>query len=251
MCSDNINTSSFSKIEYLYSNYREIGYPVLKGMFERGLAQQGLSNENDEYLDATAVLLIKFHKDKTILPIIVDMIFFRNREGLFTYDLIWAFFQARDPYSLMLIANYLRSENVYDVELACKLLDFIPSIDMSMVKGSKKQYIGFFNWLEENYPFLYFTGESFQRTSKPKPYIVALNAKYLCRRVSLYTGEPFTPYTEKENNLLDYFNNLDNETKLLLSRFSLRTHYENIYLWKSWINNSITQQISTAEARFS
>ena len=170
---------------------------------------------HDEFLDVTAMLLIKVHKDKTILPIIVDMIFFRNREGLFNHDLIWAFFQARDPYSLMLIANYLGSEDVKDVKLACKLLDFVPSIDMTMGKDSKKQYIAFFNWLKENYPFLYFTGESFQRTSKPIPYIVALDAKYLCRQVSLYTGKPLIPYTEKENNLLGYFNNLDENNKLL------------------------------------
>ena len=243
-----INTSSLPRIKYLASDYKRIGYSVLKGMFERGVVQNGQSNDNDELLDATATLLIKIHKDKTILPIIVDMIFFRNRKGLFTHDLIWAFFQAREPNSLMLIANYLNSEDMNDVKLACKLLDFVPSIDMTMGKGSNNQYVAFFYWLNENYPFLYFTGESFQRTSKPIPYIVALDAKYLCRRVSLYTGKPFITYTEKENNLLGYFNNLDEDNKLLLSTFSLRIYYENIYLWISWINHSITKQISIAEA---
>ena len=32
-----INTSSFSEIQYLRSNYDEIGYSVLKGMFETGV----------------------------------------------------------------------------------------------------------------------------------------------------------------------------------------------------------------------
>ncbi|HEY5588621.1 MAG TPA: hypothetical protein VIK86_06665, partial [Candidatus Paceibacterota bacterium] len=118
-----INTSSLPRIKYLASDYKRIGYSVLKGMFERGVVQNGQSNDNDELLDATATLLIKIHKDKTILPIIVDMIFFRNRKGLFTHDLIWAFFQAREPNSLMLIANYLNSEDMNDVKLACKLLD--------------------------------------------------------------------------------------------------------------------------------
>ncbi|MBU3129772.1 hypothetical protein [Clostridium tagluense] len=246
---NNIDTSSFSKIQYLYSKHMELGYPVLKGMFERGIAEHGLSNEDDEFLDVVALLLIKLHQDKTILPIIVDMIFFRNRKGLFTHDLIWAFFQARDPYSLMLIANYLISEDANDVKLACKLLDFVPSIDMTMGKNSEKQYVAFFYWLEENYPFLYFTGESFQRTSKPIPYIVTLDAKYLCKQVSPYTGKTFIPYTAKENNLLYYFNHLDESDKLLLSSFSRAIHYENIYLWKSWINHSIIKQISIAKAR--
>ncbi|MBU3189736.1 hypothetical protein K9O30_10890 [Clostridium bowmanii] len=242
-----INTWNFSN-EYLSSEYKEIGYPVLRGMFARGLSENGQSNDKDEILDSIATLLIKGHNDKTILPIIVDMIFFRNRKGLYNHDLIWTFFQARDPHSLMLIANYLCSDNVNDVKLACKLLDFVPSIDMNR-RGSENQYVAFLNWISENYPFLYFTGESFQRTSKPIPYIVELDAKYLCRRVSLYTGKPLMPYTVKEKKLLGYFNNLDEDNKMLLSTFSLRIYYENIYLWISWINNSIPKQIRIAEAR--
>ena len=249
MCLEELDSLSFSKIQYLYSNHSKIPYHVLKGLFETGITQRGRSNEDDEFIDVTALILIKGHNDKTILPSIIDMIFSRNREGLFTHDLIWAFFQARDPYSLMLIANYLYSDEINDVKLACKLLDFVPSIDMTVGKGSRKQYTDFFYWIEENYPFLCFTGESFQRTSKPIPYIVAIDAKYLLRRVSLYTGEPLMPYTAKENNLLDCFNTLDEHNKLLLAKFSRRIHYRNIYLWKSWINHSITSQISIAEAR--
>ena len=244
---DSVNTSISSKIEYLHSNHKEISHSDLKDMFEKGIAQHGLSNQHDEFLDLTAILLIKTHKDKTILHTIVDMIFFRNREGLFTHDLIWAFFQAREPYSLMLIAKYLDSDDVDDVKLARKLLDFVPSIDMTVGEGSK-QHKAFFYWIKENYSFLYFTGESFQRTSKPIPYIVVLDAKYLCRRVSLYTKKPLIQYTAKEKNLLGYFNNLDENKKLLLSRFSLRIHYESIYLWKSWIKHSINKQIRIAKA---
>ena len=243
-----MNTSGLSKMQYLYSNYNKIDYLILKDMFERGIYQYRISNEDDEILDVTALLLIKIHKDKSILPNIVHMIFSKNRKGLFTHDLIWAFFQAKDPHSLMLIANYLGSDDENDVKLACKLLDFAPTVDMMVGKGSAKQYTSFLHWIEENYSFLYFTGESFQRTSKPIPYIVALDAKYLCRKVSLNSGKSLIPYTEKEMDLLGYFNNLDEDTKLLLSRHSFKIHYENIYLWESWINYSINKQISIAEA---
>ncbi|MCB2296037.1 hypothetical protein LGK95_21535 [Clostridium algoriphilum] len=249
MSLDSKNTADYSKIKHLYSNYKEITYPVLKDMFVAGLTRHGLSDEDDEFLDVTATILTKFHKDKTILPTIVDMIFFRNREGLFTHDLIWAFFQARDPYSLMLIANYLNSDDINDVKLACKLLDFVPSIDMNIEKDNKKQYMDFFNWLKENYSYLHFTGESYQRTSKPVPYIVALDAKYLCRQVSINTGKPFLPLTKRESNLLSRFYNLGEYKQLLLSKYSLRIYYENINLWKSWINHSITKQINIAESK--
>ena len=111
---DNIRNSSISTLSYLYTNYRKITYPDLKEIFEICLLNRDISDEHDEILDVTASLLIKTHNDKTILPTIVDTIFSRNRKGLFNHDLIWAFFQARDPYSLMLVANYLNSEDTED-----------------------------------------------------------------------------------------------------------------------------------------
>lgn len=163
------NIDQFLKDLYSHSNSRG-HYPVLKGLFERSIGIHGLSDEYDELLDVTASILIKIHKDNSILPSIVDTIFTRNREGLFNHDLIWTFFEARDPYSLMLIANYLHSDDIRDIKLACKLLDFVPSIDMSTSRDSKDKYTTFFYWLKQNYHFLYFTGESFQRTSNPIPY---------------------------------------------------------------------------------
>jgi hypothetical protein len=237
------------RFESPFPSGRELDYLALKGIFEKGTANRELSDEADELLDATASLLITTHKDKTILPIVVDMIFYRNRKNLFTHDLIWAFFKARDPHSLILIANYLGSSDKRDVELACKLLDFIPSVDMSMIDGSKNRYMTLFYWLQENYPFIYFTGESFQRTSKPIPYMVDLDAKYLCRRVSVYSGKLFTPLTEKETNIITSFAKLDKYNKQLLSSFSLRIHSKDIYLWRSLINYPITRQINIAKAR--
>ena len=122
MSLENTPISNLSEIQYLRSSNSEITYPVLKNMFKTGLIRPGLRNDDDEFLDITALLLIKTHNDKAILPTLVDIIFFRNREGLFTHDLIWAFFQARDINSLMLIANYLHSDNIIDVKLACKLI---------------------------------------------------------------------------------------------------------------------------------
>lgn len=245
----NTSGSSSAKLKYLYSTHMEIAHSALKDMFESCISNRESSDEHDEILDVTASLLIKTHKDKTILPTIVDTIFSRNRRGLFNHDLIWSFFQARDPYSLMLIANYLNSEDINDVKLAGQLLNFVPSIDMTRGGDSKKQYLSFFYYLKENYPFLYFTGESFQRTSNPVPYVIALDAKYLCKRVSVNTGKPFIPLTQNENNLSNYFNKLDDDNKQLLSNFSLKVQYQNKYLWRSWINQSIIEQINTAEAR--
>lgn len=205
---------------------------------------------NIDNQDLTTQLLAKIQNDKSILSFVVDTIFSRNRKGLFTDDLVWAFFEARSPYSLMLLANFLGSNNLKDVELACRLLDFVPSIDMSFGKNTKKQYRSFLYWLEENYPFLHFTGESFQRTSRPIPYIVTLDAKYLYKGVSIHTGKPLIPLSYRENNLLNLFNDLNKKNKLLLSTFSVRLHYDNIYLWRAWINYSIDKQIIISKSNF-
>jgi len=247
MCLDNLANSNFSKIQYLRSSNNEITHPALKAIFKIGLTEPSIISEHDELFDVTALLLVKVHNDKTILPSLVDTIFFRNREGLFNLDLIWAFFEARDPYSLMLIANYLESDVSTDVKLARKLLDFVPSIDMSEEKNGKKQYIDFFRFFKENSPFLYFTGENFQRTSKPIRYIVSKTAKYLCKRISLNTCDPLTSLTDNENTLFNNFNKLDDDNQSLLSNFSLRLHYENFSLWDSWIKTSIPNQIRTAQ----
>ena len=191
----------------------------------------------------TTELLTKIQYDNTILPTVIDTVFSRNKRGLFTDDLVWAFFEARDPYSLMLIANYLASNDLKDVKLACKLLNFIPSIDMSVGNDTKKQYLSLFGWLEENYPFLYFTGESFQRTSKPIPYVVTLDAKYLCKRISIHDKKPLIPLTSSENDLINSFNKLNMQNKLLLSNFSIRIYYQDFYLWRTWINYPIEKQI--------
>ena len=119
-----------------------------------------------------------------------------------------------------------------------------------MTRGinTQKQYFSFFYYLKENYPFLYFTGESFQRESNPTPYSIAMDSKYLYKRVSVDTGISLIPLTQKENSLSNYFNRLDNDTKQLLSNFSLKTQHENKYLWRSWINQSIIKQINMARS---
>jgi hypothetical protein len=203
----------------------------------------------EDYSEIASILLTRGYKDKTILPIIVDLIFSKNRRGLFNHDLIWIFFEAREPFSLMLVANYLGSKDTEDLKLAHKLLDFVPCIGMPRGNDFKIQYMAFVYWLQENYPFLYFTGESFQRTSKPMPYRVILDAKYLCKEVSLHTGEVLIPLSENDKLLASNFNNLYEDNKLLLSKFSVRIHEENIHLWNSWINRPVAKQISIAKAR--
>lgn len=234
--------------EYISSDFAQIAYSAFKWIFETGFSDDGLSNQYDQVLDITAIILTKVYKEKTILPNLVNMIFDRNKKGLFTHDLVWAFFESRDPNSLIMIANHLLSTKKEDIELASKLLSFIPGIEKNSVISKEKKYTAFLNWLEENSPFLYFTGQSLQQVNRPITYIIALEAKYLNKYVSVDTGKTLKSFTDEESELLNKFNKQDNNTKLLLANFSNMLHNKNKSVWKEWIHYPILRQIAIAKA---
>ncbi|MDF2545359.1 MAG: hypothetical protein K0R93_257 [Anaerosolibacter sp.] len=229
-----------------YCDYIQTVHSVLKWILETGSIDDGLSNDYDQVLDITAVLLIKIYRDKTILSTISDMIFKRYTKGHFINDLVWAFFQSHDPNSLIFIADHLKSEEPKEIELARKLLRFCPSIDDH--SKTLEEYTAFTDWLKENSSFLSFTGESFQQSTNPMPYVVILEAKYLYKTVDLLTGRSFEAFTENESLLLDEYKELDNDTKILLANFSYRLHQRDLSSWKTWIDYPIEKQLSIAKS---
>ncbi|MFT9497433.1 hypothetical protein [Anaerosolibacter sp.] len=229
-----------------YCDYIQTVHSVLKWILETGSIDDGLNNEYDQVLDITAILLIKTYGDKTILPTIVDIIFKRYAEGLFINDLAWAFFQSHDPNSLIFIADRLKSTNPKEVELARKLLMFCPSINDN--SKTPEEYTAFTDWLKENSLFLYFTGESFQQSTKPMPYVVILEAKYLYKTVDLLTGRIFETFTENESRLLGAYKKLDIDTKILLANCSYKLHQRDLSTWRTWIGRPIENQIVIARS---
>lgn len=233
--------------KYFSSHYIQAVYSVLKWMVETGFIDDGLSNEYDEVLDICAILLTKVYRDKTTLPIIGDTIFKRYKKGLLIHDLVWAFFECRDPHSLIIIADHLQSKELKEVQLARKLLNFVPGIAIKNNALNIDEYLSFLNWIGKNNLFLAFTGESFQQSSNPVPYIVVLEAKYLCAAVSVDTGKILKTLTEEECKLLEQFKKLDDNSKILLSNFSFIMHQKNIYTWHTWIHYPMAEQIKIAK----
>lgn len=206
----------------------------------------GLDKDCDKTFDKIAAILICNYKDKSILPTVANAIFLRHRKGLFTHNLIWAFFEAREPSSLNLIGNKLQSSNLKDIELAEELLSFIPGISGYRDTTNLNKYLHFSNWLEDNELFLKYTGESFQLTTNPCPYTIVYPAKYICKKVSVDTGKPITSLTRYEFNLLNEFNKLNNDFQKLLSSFSYAVYRQNLYFWNTWIHSPIKSQIRSA-----
>ncbi|MDF2503854.1 MULTISPECIES: hypothetical protein [Clostridium] len=224
----------------------QIIHSTLKWILETGFRDDGMNDEYDQVLDITSILLTKVYMDKTVLPIIADMIFDRHKRGYLIHDLVWAFFQARDPQSLMIIGERLLSSNEEDVKTACRLLNFIPNIDKDKNNTREDKYSIFLGWIKENSPFLKFTGESFQQTTNPRPYRVVLEGKYLCKNICSDTGKASCSPSQEEYKMLNEFKKLDKDTKILLSNFSLKIHHNNIKLWNVWRHYSLEDQIKIA-----
>ncbi|MEM1485916.1 hypothetical protein V6615_13740 [Oscillospiraceae bacterium PP1C4] len=222
-------------------------YPVLKWMLKTGAAEDGLCNEYDKVMDGAASILIKTYQDQTNLPIIVDLIFIRNRKGHLIHDLVWCLFQARTPYTLNLIAGYLRSADPQDTKLARKLLHFASVQENAKGAALHNQYEAYLSWLKENYAFLYFTGESFQCTSDPEPWSVDLDAKYLCKGRAPADRNPLNPLTEFEQSCLHQFHEAGDEEKKLLSKYSNKMHNENIESWNKWMQYDLNTKIQIAK----
>jgi hypothetical protein len=246
--SDEIKTKqkNISGIEHLYSDYIQLVHSVLRWMLETGSADDGQEDDFDELLDICSIILTREYRDKSVLPIIVTMIFDRHNRGFFTNDLVWAFFESRDPNSLILIAEYLKSPNPKEVQFANKLLNFVPILKYRSSENVEMKYSNFLKWFEDNSLFLYFTGESMQETSNPKPYVSVLEAKYLYKIVCADTGRILMALTDDEYKFIESFQKLDDNTKELLSHYSLMLHRKNIDNWRAWIHLPLSEQIKIA-----
>ncbi len=165
--SDEILTGTIDKADHRQDEDRE----TLLWMLHSGYQDDGMDEQYDQVLDNAALLLTNIHKERTCLKPIVEIMFRRNQKGFYTYDLIWAFFEASQPGDLLLIAEKLRSHHPKDVELARQLLNFVPCLQTET--NPLKQYKCCTQWLRHNRHRLYYTGETNQQQSNPIRYALA------------------------------------------------------------------------------
>lgn len=240
ICS-NILQDKYAHEVYSNTSAKKINQ-VLLWMFGTGIREDGISDEYDKIMDATASLLIIDFHNNTILPLIADAIFTRNKKGSFYHDLVWAFFQSKDKSTINLLSNYLKSEDQDHVELAGKLLNFSPpaGLHISSYHGIYKR------WLLDNDDFIYFTGQSLQLTSDPKAFTVNTQAKYLNKKVSFKNGDPLRGLTKSDKNNIQYFNELSAEDKTILADYSYQLNRDDIKAWYKWMTWDINEQLEIA-----
>ncbi|WP_010251186.1 hypothetical protein [Acetivibrio cellulolyticus] len=248
MLTNAINSKNFSRFSYISRNIGDNTPSILKWILETGKDESGLRGQYDKILDSCSLILVREYKDNSILPVVRDIIYNRNRKGLFIHDLVWAFFESRDPNCIMMLAEGLKSDDKKDVEISKKLLRFIPCVKNNTL-NEEMQYLSIFYWFRDNFPFLYYTDESFQQKPNPSPFEVSLASKYLYKKVSVDNGIIESELTEDELRIENIFNSIDEKNKLLLSNYSFILHNQNIYLWNNWIHNPVSEQLKIACAR--
>lgn len=222
-------------------------YPVIRRILETGYTEDGLNDQYDEVMETAAVILTKVYGDYSCQRIIEELIFNRYRKGTYIYDLVWAFFETINTNNLLMVVERLRSKHPKDVELARKFLNFIPCIRDNSGDDPIKHYQGSIRWINQNFNFLYYTGETNQQTHNPCRYAVSLEAKYLQRSLSVVNGKAPRTLTRFQSNILDNFKKLDDDTKVYLSDYSDMLYRRNKYRWSKWLESPIESQIDIAK----
>lgn len=222
-------------------------YPVLKWMFITGWQEDGLNNQFDYILDIITAVLIKKYKDQGTLPTIVHEIFERSRKGLYIHDLVWNFYQARNPNALKLVAQYLRSNNEQDVKLAREILHFTSETEREVPGNPNNQYVAYLSWFQENQPYFYFSGESMQYSSEPEAFKVNLEAKYLSKKTSPDSlNNQLNPFEQEK---IGQFQQIPSHDRKLLANYSCRYHDQNPQQWNQWMRYDIHQQLKTVKSQ--
>ena len=178
---------------------------ALKWVILTGAGWDGPHAGRDDYdaaLDLAAAYYAASFNDAQTLTRLAELVFYRNRRGLFVHDLVWGLLQGADASALSVVAKYIVSDNASDSDLACKLLGLKTPRNAS---DKVKTYAKFTEWLAENRPFIYLTGEHFNAMSVPHHLELDEEAKYLKREIHPRTREPFTPLTEEELSALAVF----------------------------------------------
>lgn len=221
-------------------------YPILQWMFLTGCKEAELGEEFDKIIDFCAILLVKEHKDKTVLKPLEELIFDRYKKGRYTYDAEWAFFESRSAECLYIIAKRLLSTDCMDVELARKLLRFIPCMQKN--GHPEKLHHDVMVWIQENEPYLYYTGESSQKSVSPCMYEVSYREKYLQTASQPYDSIAVIANWRQED--IKAFDSLERETQRILSDYSQRLLKYSRDIWNRWLMSPLRKQIEQAELFF-
>ncbi|SHI19041.1 hypothetical protein SAMN02745823_03202 [Sporobacter termitidis DSM 10068] len=227
-------------------------YRALRWMLDTGKEWDASGRGQDDYeavIDYVSALLVIDFEDTAVLPDIARLIFARHRRGHLVHDLTWCFFQTLDKDALALVAGQLLSSDNRDAALAGKLLclESPPALNKADTQELHHQYV---QWLEDNRPYLYVTGEYFQQTSRPKHLSVDMEAKYLGKELSPRYRAPLTPLNEHEIACLHEYRGFSPEEQELLTDYSHRLRCTDAQSWQAWMQKQVAEQVMAAKGGY-
>ena len=223
-------------------DYVQIIQSTLEWVLKTGIDDYCSSCEYNEILDMSAIFLIKVYNNISVLPIIAELVFRRKCKGCYTHELVWAFFEARNVESLEYIATGLLSNEKSDVDLAYKLLNFIPNI-----RNHKSPYNYALEWLVDNKKFIFFTGETQHQRMEPIRCEICVRAKYLNKRINVSTGKIVEKLSKRDEEWLNSFDNSDYEERRLLADYSHYLYKKGLIWWEIWHSYPIDKQVKIAK----
>lgn len=229
------------------SRVKEPVRPVLLWMVQSGVEEHRLGSAYQKTLDIAVSVLLVTYGEISILAMVDNLIFERHRRGQHVHDLVWAFFRAHDPVALKLMAEHVQSAESEEAELACRLLHVDPA-QAGDAGQRQRAYAAYVQWLEENDPYVYFTGESLQYASRPAVCKVDLASKYVQKARATRSVGAVLPADAKEREYLDKFALLGVEEQHVLSAFSQAMHEQDVAAWSTWIDIPVDAQIEAAKA---
>ncbi len=244
--SGKLSSEASQKAEMKMRSARDNIVPALKWIISTAEPEDGMSSRYEQLIERCAAVLVRSLGNTAMLPELADMIFARNRRGALIHELVWVFFEARSPESLVLLIQRLNSSDSRDVKLAKNLLCFIPGISSNTLRTGPTLLQSALYWLQENKPFLYYTGESLHLCNKPMQYNVSQPAKYLCRPVSADSGKPLMRLNDTEEKSLAVYEKLTNKQQCQLADFSWQLYRRNVYQWRTWLGLPIDEQAALA-----
>lgn len=228
---------------YLDDNSEE-SYNLLKWIVDSGNSEYHIDDDYNQIIDISVSILLISYNDKSILPIVSDMIFDRHKNGLNNNDLVWAFFNVKDLNAVQYLAKHMAADNEDERKLACDLL----GIDDNMLNDYSGYHNNYLEWLKENDAFVYISDESCQLSSKPKFIKTDYGRKYLVKGTDTYYYLPIEPSNESERNNLKAFKLLSDKDKELLSEYSYSIYKNNVNKWQEWISSPIENQVKDAKS---
>lgn len=227
-------------------------HAALKWMLRTGKGWDGpslLHDEYDELIDYVSAELTTVFDDKTVLPDIAELIFRRNRSGLYQHDLVWCYFQTLDPQALKQIAERLLSADYKDVELAAQMLHLDIPVPATIAE-LRKVYGQYVAWLDENQTYLYLTGEHLQMTSRPNHLAVDAEAKYLDKEILPRNKTPIQPLEADEIDRLHQYRLFTDEERALLTQYSHDLRQRDGDRWYEWMHQQVAEQVLAARKNY-